>query len=227
MIESIWTTYKVQWIFLTKLCASVPNKPISINDWLKGRQPKAIPAGAKSINEIQEEVLATIAEGEEEFTSLVFQRVGGQLVMRAGTVRAHLKDCARVMSSLFIGKIEGERAFSSRVINGVYPDPAQHWIPILRPEGDVVTQADGDFTKAVHSRHPRTGAPQNSLKQFEYIEPARMDFNLKVLGSQGKKNPAVKLQDLEILMQYGGVHGYAGERSDGEGNYLATIEEVI
>ena len=64
------------------------------------------------------------------------------------------------------------------------------------------------------------GEPINALKTFEYIEPARLDFTLKVLGK------SVSKKDLETLFEYGGVHGYAGERGDGEGKYLSTLEKV-
>src|SRR4029453_6513078 len=97
------------------------------------------PAGSLSIQEINEEVLASIERGEGEadqsFQLLVFQRHEGRIVERAATVRAHQKDCARVLSNQFIGRIQGERAFSTRVINGVYLDPRTYWIPILRLDG--------------------------------------------------------------------------------------------
>ena len=47
-----------------------------------------------------------------------------------------------------------------------------------------------------------------------------MTFTLKVLGR------SVSETDLHHLFEYGGVHGYAGERGDGEGRYNYTIERV-
>ena len=38
--------------------------------------------------------------------------------------------------------------------------------------------------------------------------------------------PAISKADLESIFEYGGVHGYAGERGDGEGRYFATVQEV-
>ena len=49
-----------------------------------------------------------------------------------------------------------------------------------------------------------------------------MDFTLLVLTAKGNK-PSVAEEDLHTLMEYGGVHGYAGERSDGEGRYRFTL----
>lgn len=221
--KSIWTTYRVRWDFLTKLCGSVPADPEIIEAWVKARAPKVRPAGAKSIDEIQEEVFATIAAGEAEdkpeYSVLTFQRnTDGVLCMRSATIRAHLKDCARVVSAQYMPKVKNERAFSTRVINGVYPDESLYWVPILRPDGSPIVKPDGEADKAIHVRGPR-GETQNAIKRYEWVEPARLDFRLKVLGD------SVRREDLEKLMQYGGVHGYAGERGDGEGKYIHTLTE--
>lgn len=219
--KPLWIVYQVRLSFVTKLCASVPANPELVKAWIEARKPKVRPPGSRSIEEIQEEVLAALADpGEEELSSLlVFQREGRALVVRAATFRAHLKDCARVLSAQWIGKIQGERAFSTRVINGVYPDPKQYWVPILRPDGEPVEEPDGVAEKAIHVRGPR-GEPQNALKCYQWVKPARLDFKLLVLGH------SVSGTDLEHLLRYGGVHGYGGERGDGEGKYMATIEKI-
>jgi hypothetical protein len=235
----IWTEYKVTWTGLTKLCGSVPADPELVEAWTKARMPRVRPAGSKSIDEIREEVFETIAAGEAadepEFSLLVFQRVDGVLVVRAATIRAHLKDCARVISAQFMDRIKGERAFSTRVINGVYLDEQQYWIPILRLDGTPVVKHDGERDKPIHVRGPR-GEALNALKRYEWIEPWRLDFTLKVLGVRRTRKNAkggdeqaeasVRGEDLQILMTYGAVHGYAGERGDGEGKYTFEIEEV-
>ncbi len=223
-LPALWTHYRVIWTFLTRICASVPADPQMVQKWLDAREARVKPAGALSIEEINEEVLASIERGEGEpdqtFSMLVFQRHEGRLVQRAGTIRAHLKDCARVLSAQFIGRIQGERAFSTRVINGVYLDPAVYWVPIQRMDGASITAADGAFDKAIHVRGPR-GEPMSALKRFEYIEPpSQMSFSLKVLGR------SVSETDLHHLFMYGGTHGYAGERSDGEGRYDYLLERV-
>lgn len=217
--ESIWTIYRVRWEFLTRLCGSVPADPEIVKKWIEARAPRVKPAGAKSIQEINEEVLSTLSQQEEEpeFSMLTFQRQNGGLVMRYGTVRAHLKDCARVLSAQYVGRIQGERAFSTRVINGVYLDEHAYWLPVMRPDGKPVRESDGFVDKAVHVRGPR-GEPLNALKRVEYVDPpSAIEFTLKVLGK------SVTEDDLRILFEYGGVHGYAGERSDGEGRYDFTL----
>jgi len=152
-------------------------------------------------------------EADQTFSMLVFQRHGGGLVQRASTIKAHIKDCARVLSNQFISYIKGERAFSTRVINGVYPDKHTYWLPILRPDGSPVTEPDGTpRDKPIHVKGPR--GTMNAIKRFEYVEPPSvLEFTLNVLGR------SVSETDLHHLFEYGGTHGYGGERGDGEGRY--------
>jgi hypothetical protein len=223
-LPNLWTYYRVKLEIITKLCGSVPGDPEMVKGWLAARQPAVKPAGALSIQEINEEVLASIERGEgepsESYSMLVFQKHDGQVVMRAATVRAHMKDCARVLSAQFIGRIQGERAFSTRVINGVYHDEREYWLPVRRPDGTPFAVADGAYDKAIHVRGTR-GEPLNALKRVEYINPpCLIEFTLKVLGR------SVSETDLHHLFSYGGTHGYGGERGDGEGRYEYTLERI-
>lgn len=251
VLPLLWAYYDVQWDFITQLCGSVPGNPDIIETWLKARMPKVKPVIGKVISELASEVMETVPEVEEEEESpislLVFQRDNGGgrsgssvtplsppdelirtlpiekyvkgdggLVMRGGTIRSHLKDCARVVSYQYMGRVEGEKAFSTKVINGLYVDPIQYWIPVFKQDGTRVMVADGNRDKPIHVRGPR-GEAVNALKNFEYVMDARLNFTLMVLGD------SIKEEELNTLMSYGGVHGYGGERGDGEGKYIATI----
>lgn len=220
----MWTRYRVTFDFMTRTYGSVPSDPEVVAAWLKAREPRVKAPGARSIEEINEEVLASIERGEEfdEKSSqiLVFQRHRGVCSVRFDTIRAHIKDCSRVLSNQYVGRIEGERAFSTRVINGVYTDPAAYWVPILRPDGELVTKHDGEMDKFVH---PRAGV--SALKRLEWIEPARIVFTLFVLGAKGNK-PSVSEDDLHHIFTYGGIHGYGGERSTDGGKYTYRIEPL-
>jgi len=220
----LWTTYRVTWNFLTRICGSTPADPEVIQKWLEAREPRVRPAGGLSIQELNEEVVASLERGDEyepqNFSYLVFQRHDGHLVMRYSTVRAHIKDCARVLSAQFVGRVQGERAFSTRVINGVYLDEREYWLPLHRPDGSVLTTHDDHFDKMVHVRGPR-GESLHALKRIQFVAPpVTLTFTLKVLGR------SVSEIDLHHVFQYGGVHGYAGERSDGEGRYEYTLTRI-
>ena len=218
-MKNLWTYYSVSFRFLTKLCASVPANPELTKIWLENRQPRVRPAGGRSISEINEEVVSTLL-GEEEATPslLVFQRIDGVLVMRAATVRAHIKDCARVISAQYVGKIKGERSFATKVINGVYHDETQYWLPILSASREQFTDPTGIYEKPIRFRLP-DGRQMSAIKILEYVENASLHFRLKVLGS------IPGIDDLRSIFEYGATHGYGGERGDGEGRYEFTIEK--
>lgn len=218
-MKDVWTQWTVEWEFLTKVCGSVPADPALVSKWLESRQPTVRPAGSRSMQEINEEVLASLERGaldeeDEEASLLTFQRTDGTLVVRAGTIRAHLKDCARQLSSFFVGRVKGERTFAVKVINCLYLDESQYWVPLLR-DGKPLAESDGFFDKAVHVM-TRQGA-RSALKRIEYVDRPSLRFKLKTLGT------VIREDDLHVLFQYGGTHGYGGERGDGEGRYTYTL----
>lgn len=238
-LPPLWAIYDVQMDFTVELCASVPGNPNIIDAWLKARMPKTKPPMGKTITEIQEEVFETLANPTEEppISLLVFQRIkaGAEkkpedigLVMRGGTIKAHLKDGSRIIAQNYMGRLEKEKSFSTKVINGLYlveeelilrsldDTIAQAYIPIYKQDGTRVLKADGNRDKAIHVRGPR-GEQINALKNFEYILDARINFAIRVLGE------SIQEEDLRILFEYGSVHGYAGERGDGAGRYIFTI----
>lgn len=224
-LPPLWRRWAVQWDFFTPLYASTPADPEVIRAWLESRTPTARPPGGRSIDEIQEEVVASLAtesSKEDEIverTLLVFQYApceGERVIsLRADTIRAHLKDCARVISAQYIGPLKGERQFSTKVINGAYPDPARPWIDVSRPDGPRCTKPDREEDRFVHTFRG------NALKRLQILDPPTViTFTLKTLGD------SLKRRDLEYLFQYGGVHGYGGERSRDGGKYVATFHEI-
>jgi hypothetical protein len=218
----IWTRFRVSFLGLTPLCGSVPSDPEIIKAWLNARQPRVKPPGARSMQEINEEVLASLERGEEydPDTSqiLVFQRDGDACCVRYDTLRAHIKDCARVVSG-HTGREKGERSFATKAVNGLYTDARQYWVPVLRPDGEPVTKHDEEIERAIH---PRPGV--SALKKFERIKPWRIDFTLKVLTMGGQLT--VKDDDLHIIFTYGGSHGYSGERGADGGKYDYTLTRL-
>jgi len=62
----MWTNYEVTWSFTRKLCGNVPMNEDLIKPWLDARKPKARAPGGKSIQEVTEEVAATIATTDQD-----------------------------------------------------------------------------------------------------------------------------------------------------------------
>ena len=218
----MWTKYEVEWRFVTKLCGSLPADPELQKKWAESRKPRVRPPDSKSIEEIVQEVAESTEEVQSEEKGLyVFQRQEGGLVMRMATVRAHIKDCARVLSSLYIGRIEKEKSFAVKVINSVYYPKEVYWIPIFSAvTKEQVSAPSGQYDKPIHVKTMQ--GERSALKTFEFVEGAVMRFPLLVL-TQPSGRGVISQDDLATVMDYGGTHGYGGERSDGEGRYEFTI----
>ncbi len=96
-------------------------------------------------------------------------------------------------------------------------------MPIKRMDGSTIEKEDGTMTRFVHTQGPR--GPIDAIKVIQYVlPPSYIEFNLDVLKSG--QGDAVKERDLNILFQYGMKHGYGGERGNGEGRYIFTLERT-
>ncbi len=159
-------------------------------------------------------------EEEENLNRLVFQQMDS-LVVRAGTIKSHMKDCSRQLywHHKSFGKKAGDKVFYNRVANGIFMAKEKYWIPILdAATGSPVTRATDLFEKPIHVQ-TRMG-PRSAIKVIDFVTDARFDFRVTVLGG------CVSEEELRFLFEYGGEHGYGGERGDGEGRYeLALLEK--
>jgi hypothetical protein len=224
---AMWTQCKVKLDFVGRLCGSVPGNKELVEAWLKSRQPGVKPPSGKSIPEIAEEVINNLPdmgqenEELEKRTMIVFERVEGRLAVRAATIRAHIKDCCSQVQNQLIGRIRGERNFTTRVKNGLYigggfRDPNGTEMLFILKNGKPVTQGDGFQERLVHANTP--SGQINAIKRFEYVIQPSIQFTAFLLGS------SVKPEDLGTILRYGAVHGYGGERSTQEGQYTFEIE---
>ena len=217
--KQLWTRMKVTWYFPGKLCGSVPKDKELIRGWLEARKPDATPPNARTIEEVQAEVANTLMDAEtnaqvEQRAWLGFQGIDGNLVMRGATVRSHFKECARVVGKMYVGKVQGESSLGWKITNGLYVE--DYWIPIVR-DGKPISAPDGSMDKTVHAQTPR--GPISALKRIDFVANVQMVFTLKLLCG-------LKVSDIDIVQQYGSIHGYAGERSDAEGRYVYTMEPL-
>ena len=136
-----------------------------------------------------------------------------------------------MLSTLYYGKPgkkekgeESERSFNVRVLNGLYYPPDNYWVAILsQMDGGQVKEPSGLQQKTIHVQ-TRQG-PRSAFKTFEYVENAMMRFQVKVLTRPDGK-AVVTEKELDALFDYGGTHGYGGERGDGEGRYAASFKRV-
>jgi len=208
----MWKNYKVRLEFLGKLCGSVPQSKELVSIWLDARKPKRKPDDAKPLEEIEQEVLDSIDQ-EIEKTTVGFQHDDSGLYVRGATIRAHLKDCANQIKDFV-----GVKAFKAKVANRLYID--EYKVYLTKGNGNL-TEIDGSYEQTIHAMTQR--GPINALKSVQYVENAQLEFTMKLLDDGNKE---VTLDNITKLFEYGQVHGYAGERSMGEGRYNFDIQEV-
>lgn len=213
----MWKEYELTMKFTGRLCGSVPQAKELIRPWLEARAPAKAPEGVgvtlPTLEELEEEVAATINQASEveERITLGFQRdPEGRLFVRSGTVKAHIKDCA-----LQISKMVDVKNFRAKVANAVFVEPDR--LLLLREDGATIKDEDGDYEQAVHVMTMR--GPRNALKRIRYVEHPVIRCTIKVLD-----DGVIREKHLRLILDYGSVHGYGGERSMGEGRYTYTLE---
>jgi len=227
-----WDAYLLRMRFEGRIIGSVPMEEDVVSKWLESRAPEKAPEGARALPDIESEVKGSIywakdAEEIEEETSSTredtadMKRVSsgfqmdkqGRLVVRAGTIKAHLKDCAR---QLYQAKQVKVPVFRSKLANFIYVKP--YWVPIIK-DGEPTNRPDGWQERPIHVITPM--GPRSALKRSMYIEEAELWSIVGIL-----RNPHVTKEHLDMVLLYGGVHGYGAERSLGEGQYDYELIEL-
>lgn len=206
----MWKKGKVTINFINKVCGSVPMHKELVNAWLTARAPSKKPEDGKSIDELEIEVAETIEEATEKVT-LGFQKNGQGLFIRAGTFKAHLKDCANQIKDALDDTIKNLRG---KVANKIY---LEEYSLHFSKNGSPVEKADGSFEQPVHVI-TRLG-PRNSLKIIQYLENVSLQFTLMLM-----EDKEITPEVVTNLFEYGSIHGYGGERGMGEGRYSFDIK---
>lgn len=222
----LWTHYEVSMNFVGRLCGSVPLSTELVPAWIDARKARegVVKASDKPLDVITEEVLQTLPGEEEQklmdLITLGFQRtnINGSeekvLVVRGGTIKSHLKDCANQLRVPL-----GVTAFKSKVANKVYIEEP---FVALRRNGIPITEEDNEYTQTVHTFSAK--GPINALKLIRFAQcPVSLNFTMKLLRDPEK---FVTVETMDRCFYYGSTHGYGGERSMGEGRYTWTIKEI-
>ena len=226
--EKLWTFYKVKWEFVSRLCGSAPKKDV-LDNYALGLGSTVKAPSSRNIPQTMEKMIESavdVAEMQDEVVSRAtvgFYKVGNELVVPTYSIRAHIKDCIKQVEGLYIGRIDGEKSFVSRAKNGLYVrgeaiDAIGVDINWLRRDDAKINESkiDGYQDRTLHVYVPGKGQ-QNAIKRFAYLVKPTITFEVAILGK------SVKPEDLDVIFRYGATHGFAGERSMGEGRYSYTI----
>jgi hypothetical protein len=205
----MWQKAEVTMNFTGKLCGSVPLKKEIVEGWLEARMPKEKPEEGKSIEEIKKEVLDSIEEVAEKVT-LGFQKNGNSLVVRGGTIKAHVKDCANQIKDAITPKIKN---FRGKVANKFFID--EYFVQLLK-NGKSVDSEDGEYDQPVHVITQQ--GPRNALKTIRFLNEPSLKFHIRLM-----EDKEITKEKIEEIFEYGKIHGYGGERGMGEGRYTFQI----
>jgi len=206
-MNNLWKSYQVEMAFNGRLCGSVPLSKDLVPIWLNSRMPSKKPDDSRPIEDIEAEVKESIQETEER-TTLGFQSDDFGLWVRGGTIKAHLKDCANQIKYAVVVGVKNLRA---KIANKIY---IEEYRVYLTRDGNYIVKHDDSYEQPVHVWTPQ--GPRNALKVIQFVEHPILKFHLKFLN---EKKGEVTEDILNTIFEYGGIHGYGGERGLGEGRY--------
>ena len=204
----MWEKYEVELKFITPFASSTPKNPKDIEAMLEARMPVRAPINPTPLPELAEQVAEEVEANEEVARGYAtFKRDGNGLYYEARCVRAHIKDCANALQGFL-----GIRALKSKVAQRVYVEPEKIYLGKTEP--------DGAETRIIHAMTMK--GPRSSLKVIDYINDARLAFQLEVLD-----DGVITKDILEAIFEYGGTHGMGQERSQDWGRYeVVELTEV-
>jgi len=241
----MWTELDLTLSFHNELCGGVPRQKDIVEAWIatrtatnpefervKRRKEKMELEPPRSLEEIKEEAIATLdplpddVEEQMKKSWVGFNRDDDGLFVKAGNLRAHLKDCATVLGKLLnkghdYGWGGGEpKQFAAKIkdvlyVKGLITDDRLH---ILDSQGNIIQQPT-DYRDATLSVMTAQG-PRTCLKRVDYIRPAVIKCKLQVLlGGE------INRDHIYRCFQYGAVHGFGQDRSLQYGRYHFELGE--
>ncbi len=236
----MWNEYTLTMDFTARLCGGSPRDAKLLERHVERRtatdpqfQKLKEEAAAndrpppRSVAEVVDERAATIDPVPDGTTEEMEQRWVGfskdeqGLFVPGGNVRAHLKDCAGVLTkAMKLGHVDGLAAmanFHHHLKNAVYI--REDRVHIRDKEGAIVTEASGyrDMTLS-----PMTAqGPRTCLKRVDYVEDARITCTVLMM-----EYSQVKIAHVRACLDYGEQHGFGQDRSLQFGRYKATLVPV-
>lgn len=233
----MWNEYALTMNFTTRLCGGSPRDPKLLERHVERRtatdaQHKKLKEEAaandrpplRSVSEVVDERLGTIDPVLDGTTEELEQRWVGfsadelGLFVPGGNVRAHLKDCAGVLTrAMKLGLVDnlGKMAnFHHHLKCAIYI--LEDRVHIRDTEGKIVTKPSGyrDMTLS-----PMTAqGPRTCLKRVDYVEDAQIVCTVQMMAYS-----EVKPAHVQMCLEYGEQHGFGQDRSLQFGRYKATF----
>jgi len=215
--KSMFKEYRVKILFEHQFAAGIPEDPNRLLDFLDARTPTKEPEDAIPLDDLAEiisdQILPSNDSSEEAAMTTTFKTQDGDLVYEARCVKAHLKDCAFILSKNYLEK----RGLKTAVANRIQVNPEM--LPLSR---NGVTLKDVDDKEIRPITVPTRQGPRTAVKIVKYVNAPNMEFTLKVLD-----DGVVDIDLLNTLFEYGGtMKGMGQDRNMGWGRYKYEIKEI-
>lgn len=186
-------------------------------------EEKRVRAGVKTLDEVRQERQDTVDPltevSEQDKVWVGFSRDEKGLFVRGANLRAHLKDCAGVVGPHAkkgaVPDMPTVLNFRSKAVNAIYIEEDR--LHILNSEGQVAKEATG-FRDATLSVMTAQG-PRTCLKRVDYIEPAVIKATILLYPGE------ITRDWINVLLEYGRVHGFGQDRSLQFGRYTYELGE--
>lgn len=180
-------------------------------------------AGCRTLEEIRQDRQDTVDPleevSEQDKVWVGFSRDETGLFVRGANLRAHLKDCAGVVGPhAKTGKVPDMPTvlnFRAKAVNAIYIKEDR--LHILNGTGAVAKEATA-FRDATLSVMTAQG-PRTCLKRVDYIEPAVIKATILLYPGE------ITRDWIEVLLDYGCVHGFGQDRSLQFGRYKYELGE--
>jgi len=210
--------YRVKVDFQNQFAAGIPEDPNRLVDFLDAKKPTKEPEDAIPLEDLAEMIEGQTLpseEGSDEAAMTTTFKVDedGNLAYESRCVKAHLKDCAFILSKNYLEK----RGLKTAVANRIQVGPEM--LPLSRNGGFLKDVDDKEIRPiTVQTRQ----GPRTAVKIVKFVNAPHMEFELTVLN-----DGVVDGQLLETLFQYGGMmKGMGQDRNMGWGRYTFEIEEL-
>jgi len=214
---SMFKKYKIKVDFHNQFAAGIPEDPDRLLDFLDAKKPTKEPEDAIPLEDLAEmiegQTLESDDSSEEAAMTTTFKQKDGVLCYESRCIKAHLKDCAFILSKNFLER----RGLKTTVANRIQVGPEM--LPLYR-NGSTLTDVDGKEIRPI-TVQTRQG-PRTAVKIVKFVNAPHMEFELTVLN-----DGVVDLELLNTLFEYGGtMKGMGQDRNMGWGRYAFEIEEV-
>ena len=189
----MWRHYTVTLQFHDKIVGGIPKSKEMIEGWLKSRgMDDLVDQTVEQMGDQLDETIDTMWTG--------FKSDDEGLYIESRQIKAMFKEAANIIRHAI-----GFKGFMrARVAEKVFIAPSRVYLGVKQPTGWE--------EKPIHVM-TRQG-PRDALKRYDYVEGARITFNLKVLDDE-----MITDEHLESILEYAQEGGLGADRAQGMGKF--------